>query len=145
MQVSSTCITLCGVPTFGRTTPTGVRRFPVHIGVHALELVQAYIHTHSTVDACEAELVRVLTKMEVMLPLCWNTNVRHVLLHLCEYIRRFGPFFTHNMLPFERWHIQFKRCVRSGHHTMSGTISLCLPLFSSLVNHTHITHTFIHK
>ena len=113
--------------------------------MYALELVQAYIHTHSTVDACEAELVRVLTKMEVMLPLCWNTNVRHVLLHLCEYIRRFGPFFTHNMLPFERWHIQFKRCVRSGHHTMSGTISLCLPLFSSLVNHTHITHTFIHK
>ena len=88
----------------------------------AMESLQAYIHTTDTINALEAEIVRVLAGLEILLPLHWNTHVRHVLLHLCENIRRCGPFFTHNMLTFERWHTAFKKCVRcgSGHHVMAG-------------------------
>lgn len=101
--------------------------------VLALELVQAFVHTDATLDALEAELVRVLSGLEILLPLTWNTHARHCLLHSCEMIRRCGPFFTHNMLTFERWHTAFKKCVRSGHHVMAGVANVYAMMWSSNV------------
>ena len=60
----------------------------------------------------------------MLLPLQWDTIVRHVLLHLVEFIRRCGPFKDHSMLSFERWHTMFKGLSR-GHREV----------WTSLANH----------
>jgi hypothetical protein len=86
----------------------------------ALELVQAHVHTDVTLDLLEAELVRVLADLEVILPMTWCSSVRHILLHLCLFIRRCGPFHTFSMLSFERWHTLFKKLARATHHVMSS-------------------------
>ena len=66
------------------------------------------------------ENIRVLSELEVLLPLCWSTNTRHVLLHLPDFMRRCGPFHTHSMLSFERWHTVLKKLAASTHHVMSS-------------------------
>ena len=85
-----------------------------------LEMLQARVHTDATLELCQQELVRVLSDLEIILPLCWNSNVIHVLLHLCKFIKACGPFHTHSMLSFERWHTVFKKLIRSTHHIMAS-------------------------
>ena len=38
-------------------------------------------------------LVIVLTKLEIALPLYWNTSTRHYLLHMCMTMLRLGSFW----------------------------------------------------
>lgn len=86
----------------------------------ALELVQARTQTEDLLRELQTELVHILSELEVMLPLCWSTNVRHVLLHLVDFIRRCGPFHCHSMLSFERWHTVFKKLAAGTHDIMAS-------------------------
>jgi hypothetical protein len=74
-----------------------------------LELVQARVHTTSTLDELHATLVRVMAELETLLPIFWNSNVRHVMLHVCDFIKRAGPFHSQSMLTFERYHTVLKK------------------------------------
>jgi hypothetical protein len=80
--------------------------------LNCLELLQAYEHTDVTLRALQGNLVMVLATCECLLPFYWNTTVRHVLLHLTRFIKRFGPFNSFSMSVFERYHTVFKKLVR---------------------------------
>lgn len=42
-------------------------------------------------DVLEMELIKLLARSEVMLPLTFNTSVKHQTLHIVKYIRLYGP------------------------------------------------------
>jgi hypothetical protein len=89
-----------------------------------LEECQAKSHTASSLTRLQNRLVQTLTQLEIRLPVAFNSQVAHVLLHLTTFIRRCGPFKDHNMLVFERWQTVFKKLAR-------GTKNL----HSSIENH----------
>ena len=92
---------------------------------YACELLQARVITHDLLDDLQAELVRVLAELEVLLPLCWNTDVRHKMLHMVENIRRYGPHHCQSMFFFERWHKILRKFACSNHHLMSSIGNRC--------------------
>ena len=53
-------------------------------------------------------LVIVLTKLEIALPLYWNTSTRHYLLHMYATILNLGNFWSISMLGVERLHVLIK-------------------------------------
>ena len=78
-----------------------------------LAALMSKTHTRQTVDTIERKLRRVLAELEGLLPTYWTNSVKHHLLHLPDFIRRCGPFKTHSMLVFERFHTIFKKLVRN--------------------------------
>ena len=92
-----------------------------------LERLQWKEHTMATVAALRTDLIEVLAKLEILLPIYWCTIVRHVLLHLCDFIVRCGPFSCHNMLTFERWHTVFKKLAR-------GTTNVLVSCYYSVLS-----------
>ena len=76
------------------------------------EELQAMGHTKMSLDKLEKDLALCLADFEACMPVQWCTQVMHVALHLCEFIRRLGPFREHSMLGFERFHTVIKRLVR---------------------------------
>ena len=76
------------------------------------EEIQAVGHTSSSLKALENKLIIVLADLEALFPIQWCSQVMHVALHLCEFIRRCGPFREFSMLGFERFHTVIKRLVR---------------------------------
>jgi hypothetical protein len=77
-----------------------------------LERLMRYKHTSATLLELERDMQAVLAWCEHTLPPVWCSGVKHYNLHLCDFIRRCGPFQDHNMLAFERWHTIFKRLAR---------------------------------
>ena len=77
------------------------------------EGLQAKQHTDESLNDLEDRLILVLAELECELPFYWNSCVRHVLLHSCDFIRRCGPFKSHSMAIFERFHTVFKKLARS--------------------------------
>ena len=78
-----------------------------------LAQLMAKKHTRQTVDKLETDLWRVLAELETVLPMYWSNSVKHHLCHLPDFIRRCGPFKTHSMLVFERFHTIFKKLVKN--------------------------------
>jgi hypothetical protein len=64
--------------------------------------------------------VVILTKLEIMLPLYWNTSTRHLLLHTVEFIERFGNIWAFSMLGVERIHVMIKKLGRSKRNIMAS-------------------------
>jgi hypothetical protein len=77
-----------------------------------LEELQAVGHTSRSLKRLEKNIALVLADLETLFPIQWCTQVMHVALHLCDFIRRCGPFREHSMLGFERFHTVIKRLVR---------------------------------
>ena len=95
-----------------------------------MERIQKKSHTDATVNKLEQDIIRVMAQLETLLPVFWCSITKHVLLHSCEFIRRCGPFSTHVMLTFERWHTVFKKLVRSTHNAMvHSNYFLLIPFF----------------
>ena len=63
---------------------------------------------------------RILTKLEIMLPLYWNTSTRHLLLHTVDFIERFGHVWAFSMLGVERIHVMIKKLGRSKRNIMAS-------------------------
>jgi hypothetical protein len=97
-----------------------------------LEQLQAKSHLAGSIDVLEKKLRRVLGELEILLPTYWSNSVEHHLLHLPDFIRRCGPFKTHSMLVFERFHTIFKKLVRSS--KLSNMLSSITKHYSMLVN-----------
>ena len=58
-------------------------------------------------------LPRVMTELEMMLPMNWNSMVIHVLtFHTLDIIKNIGPYHTANILDIERFHTLFKSLAR---------------------------------
>ena len=62
----------------------------------------------------------ILTRLEIMLPLYWNTSTRHLLLHTVEFIERFGNVWAFSMLGVERIHVMIKKLGRSKRNIMAS-------------------------
>ena len=60
----------------------------------------------------ESRLALVLTRLEKLLPLYWNTSTRHILLHIGRHIEYLGAFWAFNMLGVERYHVVIKQLIR---------------------------------
>jgi hypothetical protein len=84
------------------------------------EKVQAKEHSSAEVDKLEFDLVEVLARLETLLPISWCTIVAHVALHLCEFIRRCGPFKEFNMLVFERFHVMVKKLIKGKRNQLAS-------------------------
>ena len=77
-----------------------------------LEELQAKSITIAELDRLQDVLVLTLAEAETLLPVYWNTHVRHVLLHLTSFIKRCGPFKAFSMCSYERFHTMFKKLIR---------------------------------
>ena len=66
-------------------------------------------------------LPSILAKIEMELPLFWNTSVVHIF--LCQTLRmleEWGPSSEVGMLDFERYHTRFRSMARSSKHLMES-------------------------
>jgi hypothetical protein len=62
--------------------------------------------------ALQKRFVIILTKLEIALPVYWNTSTRHFLLHIADAISLMGSFWAFSMLGAERVHVTIKRLAR---------------------------------
>ena len=85
-----------------------------------LEKVQAKTHTTASIDQLDADLIDVLSTLEVLLPISWCTSVAHTALHLTDFIRKCGPFKEFNMLVFERMHTMIKRLIKGKRNLLAS-------------------------
>lgn len=60
----------------------------------------------------QERFVVVLTKLEIALPVYWNTTTRHHLLHIADAIAKMGSFWAFSMLGAERVHVTIKKLVK---------------------------------
>ncbi len=69
---------------------------------------------HDAAERVELEkrLAIVLTRLETLLPLYWQTSTRHILLHIGRHIEYLGAFWAFNMLGVERYHVIIKKLIR---------------------------------
>ena len=66
-------------------------------------------------------LPEVLTKLEIMLPIQWNTIVMHILnFHNLEQFEAAGPYTVSNLLEIERYHTRFKSHARGKTNIMAS-------------------------
>jgi hypothetical protein len=84
------------------------------------EKVQAKEHSDTDLNQLEVDLIEVLARLETLLPISWCTSVAHVALHLCEFIRRCGPFKDFNMLVFERFHTMVKKLIKGNKNQLAS-------------------------
>ena len=62
----------------------------------------------------------ILSKLEIMLPIYWNTSTRHFLLHTYDFIRECGHFWAFSMLGVERIHVMIKKLGKSKRNLMKS-------------------------
>ena len=87
---------------------------------------RAYIRSH---------LPRVMTKLEMVLPLQWNTTVVHVFVfHTVHILESCGPFCSSNMMDIERFHTLFKSLARGRTNVMESIKNHYEVLEASLQN-----------
>jgi hypothetical protein len=60
----------------------------------------------------QKRFVMLLTKLEIALPVYWNTSTRHYLLHIAGAILKMGSFWAFSMLGAERVHVTIKKLSR---------------------------------
>jgi len=66
----------------------------------------------------------VMTKLEMKMPMGWNTSVVHIFVfHTVAILTAAGPFRTSNMLDVERFHTQFRKLARGRRNTMSSIVA----------------------
>ena len=88
-----------------------------------IEMLQAKQCTTRDLRVLQGRIIRVLAECEARLPLYWNTTVRHVLLHMVSFIERCGPYDSHSMACFERFHTLFKKLVRAKRGEMQSIVN----------------------
>ena len=63
----------------------------------------------------------VMTKLELKLPLSWNTTVAHIFMaHTVDILEAAGPYCSANMLDVERYHTNFKKKARATNDIMAS-------------------------
>ena len=63
----------------------------------------------------------VMTKLEILMPIDWNTTVVHIFTHhTVDIIKALGPFNAANILDIERFHTLFKSLARGRENVMAS-------------------------
>ena len=87
-----------------------------------LERVMRKVSTPGDRQHVKTNLPRVLTKLEMCLPMVWNTSVLHV--YQCSVVKSLealGPYPVNNMMDNERFHTVFRRlAAHSTLHVLEG-------------------------
>ena len=66
----------------------------------------------------------VMTKLEMKMPLTWNTTVVHIFVfHTVATLTATGPFRSSNMFDIERFHTEFKKLVRAKKDAMQSIVN----------------------
>ena len=69
----------------------------------------------------EENIPVVMTKLEMMMPIDWNTTVIHLFTnHTIDTIKALGPFNAANILDIERFHTLFKSLARGKENVMAS-------------------------
>ncbi len=69
-----------------------------------------------SVDTLEKEIVEILAEMETIFPLFMSTINFHLLTHLPDTLRKFGPVHCHHMYAVERFNRAVKNMVKVRHN-----------------------------
>ena len=75
-------------------------------------LIKKSAHEATELKQLQKRFVIILTKLEIALPLYWNTSTRHYLLHIADAIEKMGSFWAFSMLGAERVHVTIKKLVK---------------------------------
>ena len=89
--------------------------------ITCLEELQAKSRTKKELKDLQEAIVMTLAEAETLLPVYWNTMVRHVLLHITSFIERCGPFKAQSMCGYERFHTMFKKLIRGRKNVLVQT------------------------
>ena len=85
-------------------------------------------------EQLEKDIPRLMTKLEMKLPLSWNTAVVHIFtFHALYNILVAGPFVDTNILDIERFHTLFKSLARGSVNVMASITNHYLILEASLL------------
>jgi hypothetical protein len=105
-------------------------------------------------QSLQERLTVVLAKLEVYLPIYWNTSTRHFLLHMYGTILNLGHFWSISMLGVERLHVLIKTLAKGGTRNLLKTLEKKYSLFclcqtkwryNSRHEWTDVKHTFNKK
>ena len=88
-----------------------------------------HVTTTSESEAVHAELITVLAKLEIKLPIYWCTITRHILIHMNQFVKFFGRFRCISMLTVERFHVLLKGMLTSSKDILKG-IDNCYATYS---------------
>lgn len=103
--------------------------------LHLLKIVQHKISTPGDRQTLRAELPRVVTELELLVPVDMCTMVMHVLVFEClSQLQETGPFCVSQMLDIERFQTVFKRCARGTKNVMRSILNHYLLLEVALSN-----------
>ena len=84
-------------------------------------------------ELVRSEVTKVMTRLEMLMPLNWNTTVVHIFVHhTIDIIEKVGPFHVANMLDVERFHTLFKGLARGTKDVMASIANHYLLLEVSL-------------
>ena len=113
-----------------------------------LRTLQKIVYKSSTPgdrDAIAKDLAHYGTKLEMMMPIAWNTLVMHVLnFHTVSILERTGGFAAGNMLDIENWHTLFKSFGRGTTDIMASfRVHYVLWVASQIgrMDHTSVWHS----
>jgi hypothetical protein len=106
--------------------------------IDLLYLLRTAMHKVST-PGDRAELLQslaaVLTRLEIMLPITWNSTVIHILVcRTLAVIIEYGPYVVNNILDVERFHTLFKDMARGTRNVMKSILNHFLLLEAALAN-----------
>ena len=90
----------------------GVRDMFIEVLKIACNFIKKRTHNPTELKNLQKRFVIVLTKLEIALPLHWNTSTRHYLLHIADSITKMGSFWAFSMLGAERVHVTIKKLAR---------------------------------
>lgn len=86
-----------------------------------IKLLQFKESTPGDRQALSKGIPEVMTKLEMKLPIVWNTPVVHIFTyHTVDTLTRCGPYPVHNMLDIERFHTTFKSYARGTRNIMQS-------------------------
>jgi hypothetical protein len=103
---------------FLKCSPSYIQSFTILL--QQLGKLQNKTHTERELKQLHQDLIHILARLELKLPLYWCSSTRHFLLHAVEQIKKFGSFWVHSMLGAERYHVLLKRLACCTHNKMKS-------------------------
>ena len=80
---------------------------------NVIEMCMLKVSTPGSRQQTQRTLPAILARLEILMPLSWNTSVIHILAyHTVQKLRLAGPYKSTNMLDIERFHTSVKNLAR---------------------------------
>ena len=99
------------------------------------------VSTPADRNIIDQQLPRIMTRLEILMPINWNTIVIHIFTyHTLETVLAAGPYKVANILDIERFHTQFKKMARGKKYVMASIKNHYLLLEASLFARMDMDH-----